>query len=687
MNRPPLRSILYVEDNPNIRALARIAIERIGGYTLHACESGAEALAAVEGGLKPDLLLLDVMLPGMDGPTILEHLRRLPQTAGTPVIFMTAKAQTSEIAHFMSLGALGVITKPFQPTLLPKEIERLWNTGATNAAADDDIEDALVEFRARFIAGLPKQLGELQALARQMKTATGVDTLHPAHHVLHVIAGTAGTFGFEELGDRARAVEQTIRKAIDSGSEAGMLHAIAGALDAFLQWSEATMNSGLPEAAGDPVPDLETAPAPAPQLRPHSHESDLVYLLNTAPADNDLANQLVHFGYEVAVIDSLDMLADALKARTPSSIVIDADNPADIVAACAQIAAARAAFGASMCPAIVVSNHGDFATRLAAARAGVQGYLLKPVDAGALADLLVEPDAAVGDQPYRILIVDDDEATAAYYKTVLNNAQIEAAVLTQPERIFQTLEKYRPELIVMDLYMPECSGSDLAALIRQDKTFLDVPIIFLSNEHNLDRQTEAIRSGADYFLTKPITPERLVSTLTSRAQRYRSLRGLIMRDGLTGLFNHTAMKEHLQREILRARRGGLPLSIAMIDLDHFKKVNDAFGHPAGDQVIRSLARLMQQRFRRSDLVGRYGGEEFIVILPATTSAAACVMLDDVRQAFSQILHRNGGKEFTVTFSAGVAELGADNNCDSLIQAADTMLYRAKGGGRNRVEAR
>jgi diguanylate cyclase (GGDEF)-like protein len=334
----------------------------------------------------------------------------------------------------------------------------------------------------------------------------------------------------------------------------------------------------------------------------------------------------------------------------------------------------------------VVSSHGDFATRLAAARSGVQSYLLKPVDAGALAELLAEPDVAGSDQPYRILIVDDDEATAAYYKTILNNAQIEAAVLTQPERIFQTLEKYRPELIVMDLYMPECSGSDLAALIRQDKSFLDIPIIFLSNEHNLDRQTEAIQSGADYFLTKPITPERLVSTLTSRAQRYRSLRGLIMRDGLTGLFNHTAMKEHLQREIMRARRGNLPLSIAMIDLDHFKKVNDACGHPAGDQVIRSLARLMQQRFRRSDLVGRYGGEEFIVILPATSSIAARGMLDDVRQAFSQILHRYGEKEFTVTFSAGVAELGADDNCDSLIQTADTMLYRAKGGGRNRVEA-
>lgn len=682
MNRPPLRTILYVEDNPNIRALARIAIERIGGFTLHAFESGTEALAAVESGLKPDLLLLDVMLPGMDGPTILEHLRRLPQTAGTPVIFMTAKAQTSEIAHFMSLGALGVITKPFQPTLLPKEIERLWNTGVANAAVDGDIEDALVEFRARFISGLPKQLGELQKLAQQMTTATGIDALHPAHRVLHVISGTAGTFGFEELGDRARAVEQTIRRVIDTGNDAGMLHAIAGALDAFLQWSEAAMKSDLPEAAGDPEP----AHAPMPDLVPGAHESDLVYLLNTALADNDLANQLVHFGYEVAVIDSVGKLANAVKTRMPSSIVIDADSQADIRAACEQIAAIRAAFGASMCPVIVVSSHGDFATRLAAARSGVQGYLLKPVDAGALAELLAEPDAADSGQQYRILIVDDDEAAADYYKTVLNNAQIEAAVLTQPERIFDMLEKYRPELILMDLYMPECSGADLAVLIRQDKSFLDVPIIFLSNEHNLDRQTEAIQSGADYFLTKPITPERLVSTLISRAQRYRSLRGLIMRDGLTGLFNHTAMKEHLQREIVRARRGGLPLSIAMIDLDHFKKVNDACGHPAGDQVIRSLARLMQQRFRRSDLVGRYGGEEFIVILPATSSMAARGMLDDVRQAFSQILHRNGGKEFTVTFSAGVAELGANDNCDSLIQAADTMLYRAKGGGRNRVEA-
>lgn len=127
MSRPTLQCILYVEDHPNIRALAKIALEKIGGFTVHTCESGTAAIEALDSGVCPDLLLLDVMLPGMDGPTILEHLRKRSETAQTPVIFMTAKAQSDEIAHFMSLGALGVITKPFQPTLLSNEIQHLWD--------------------------------------------------------------------------------------------------------------------------------------------------------------------------------------------------------------------------------------------------------------------------------------------------------------------------------------------------------------------------------------------------------------------------------------------------------------------------------------------------------------------------------------------------------------------------------
>ena len=126
MNQTPLNTILYVEDDPDIQAVACIALETVGGFTLRACSSGREALDAAAAGFAPDLLLLDVMMPGMDGPTTLDGLRRLTPTAGTPAVFMTAKVQASEIAYFKSLGALGVIAKPFDPMLLAEQVRQLW---------------------------------------------------------------------------------------------------------------------------------------------------------------------------------------------------------------------------------------------------------------------------------------------------------------------------------------------------------------------------------------------------------------------------------------------------------------------------------------------------------------------------------------------------------------------------------
>lgn len=254
MGRSPLQSILYVEDNPNIRALAKIALERIGGFSTHAFDSGAEALAAVQSGLVPDLLLLDVMLPGMDGPTILQRLRDIPSTAATPAVFMTAKAQSAEIAHFMSLGALGVITKPFQPTTLSKDILRLWN-GQPPDATTPSGDDAIAEFRARFVAGLPKQLAALKAHALQLAAGTDDQTISAAHHLLHVISGNAGTFGYGEVGNRARRVEELIRTSQSAGGAKAA--AIGPALDEFLQWCDASLalNTGAQASAPSPAPD------------------------------------------------------------------------------------------------------------------------------------------------------------------------------------------------------------------------------------------------------------------------------------------------------------------------------------------------------------------------------------------------------------------------------------------------
>jgi len=126
MNHGVLSHILYVEDDPDIQLIARIALETVGGFTLSVCSSGQEAVDAVRAGVCPDLMLLDVMMPGMDGPAALTALRRLPATANTPVAFMTAKVQGSELAHYQSLGAIGVVAKPFDPMQLAAQVRELW---------------------------------------------------------------------------------------------------------------------------------------------------------------------------------------------------------------------------------------------------------------------------------------------------------------------------------------------------------------------------------------------------------------------------------------------------------------------------------------------------------------------------------------------------------------------------------
>jgi diguanylate cyclase (GGDEF)-like protein len=158
----------------------------------------------------------------------------------------------------------------------------------------------------------------------------------------------------------------------------------------------------------------------------------------------------------------------------------------------------------------------------------------------------------------------------------------------------------------------------------------------------------------------------------------------MQRDSLTGLLNHTKSKEFLDVEVARAARGTWPLTFAMVDIDHFKNVNDRYGHPAGDRVIKSLARLLQQRLRRSDIISRYGGEEFAVILSNTSGETGARVMDELREAFSRIQHQADGLEFTATVSCGIAQLRPGMSTIELANEADKALHQAKRRGRNQV---
>jgi diguanylate cyclase (GGDEF)-like protein len=192
--------------------------------------------------------------------------------------------------------------------------------------------------------------------------------------------------------------------------------------------------------------------------------------------------------------------------------------------------------------------------------------------------------------------------------------------------------------------------------------------------------------GGDDFLTKPIKPRHLITTVRNRAARARNLKARMVRDSLTGLYNHTHILQLLEDCSFRAHREDKPVSFAMLDIDHFKKVNDSHGHPMGDRVIKSLALFLKQRLRKTDYIGRYGGEEFAVVMPDTDIQSAFKVLDEIRRRFSEIHYPAQPVDLFCTFSAGVVELGKDDDALTLASKADDALYRAKKAGRNQVHS-
>jgi diguanylate cyclase (GGDEF)-like protein len=195
----------------------------------------------------------------------------------------------------------------------------------------------------------------------------------------------------------------------------------------------------------------------------------------------------------------------------------------------------------------------------------------------------------------------------------------------------------------------------------------------------------ALLKAGDDFITKPISDNALIAAVFSRAQRARSLSTALSRDSLTGLLKHTDIKEQVALEVQRSLRNGKPASLVMIDLDHFKQVNDQYGHAAGDNVIRSLANLLRQRLRRIDSLGRYGGEEFVAVLPDCTAEQARQIFDEIRQRFSALRFHTGSRSFSVSLSAGISETDGHSKPSALLERADQALYVAKHEGRNQVQ--
>lgn len=283
----------------------------------------------------------------------------------------------------------------------------------------------------------------------------------------------------------------------------------------------------------------------------------------------------------------------------------------------------------------------------------------------------------------RVLVVEDSATAVAHIRRSLSQHGIDSRAIGDPRFLLEAAVDYRPDVILMDMYMPFCTGVEVTRALRQLPEYQSVPVVYLSSETDIAQQVEALRLGGDQFLTKPVNPIVLAAVVKTKIDRYRDMMRSGRLDSLTGLLNHTAAKNKLEVMIKAAEPTGM-LAVAMLDIDRFKSVNDTWGHPVGDQVIRSLAWLLRGRLRSSDLIGRYGGEEFLVALAGVDIEKALAMLNRIREDFSCLPHAHALGTLRCSFSCGVASLADYTSGTSLIEAADNALLEAKRSGRNRV---
>jgi diguanylate cyclase (GGDEF)-like protein len=287
------------------------------------------------------------------------------------------------------------------------------------------------------------------------------------------------------------------------------------------------------------------------------------------------------------------------------------------------------------------------------------------------------------DKKKRILIVEDEDHMLSLLRYNLGREDFEIGVAHNGEEGLGEVKKNRPDLIVSDIMMPKMDGYEFCRELRKEPDTKTIPFIFLTARGQLPDKIEGLRTGADDYITKPFVPKELVEMVNARLSRVEIYKEMANSDGLTGFYNQKATKEYLGAEVIRAGRLKIPLSVGFMDIDLFRKVNERFGHPSGDSVLQTVAETIRGMMNKEDVAGRWGGEEFLLILPGVDESEALVRFENIREKISRLTFID--KELTVSFSIGAATYPADaQSAEELVKKADMALLRAKKTGRNRV---
>ena len=411
----------------------------------------------------------------------------------------------------------------------------------------------------------------------------------------------------------------------------------------------------------------------------HSEFLDLLIVDDDGPRAQQIIAEAEGRGLAIFLAADLASARRLLSVRTPAIVLLDLALREGVEAVLGFLTEA-----ARDRPVLVVTDPGQSVDRVEVARRGGRGVLSHSLAATATVDAVTSLRQRLRPVGTRLLAVDDDPVMLAAIQGFLDGAGLDLMTCGDPARFWTVLEEHEPDLVMLDFDMPGVTGPELCRALRNDQRWQGMPVLFLTSTGNADAIREMFDSGADDYVRKPFVGPELLARICNRLERVQLYRALADVDPLTGVSNRRKSVEEIERLLRLADRARLPLSLCILDIDNFKTINDARGHPAGDAVLRGVGAALQRFLRGDDIIARWGGDEFVIAMYGMSA-------DDGRARIGDFLEQIRGTRFDedgavpVTMSAGLAEYPSDAaDLESLYRAADKALYVAKAESRDRV---
>jgi len=619
------------------------------------------------------LLLIEDRLPDASLEQVLRSVREI---RGVDALQLVCILNAGERRHAGRLIAdTGIQRLMFQPldrdelthqlaSLLAVQLRPVVTQSAAQRATA-----AVAQLWSRFRQPALDRVAVLEeALAALDRDAFDATLCHRAEREAHKLAGSVGTFGFVEASRQARQIEQIFQDGQEAAVEKrALLRELIPALRQLLE-----------------VPLEEPSKVGA---APESSSENRPYLL---VVDHDLtfAAQLIREaalkGMHAVHVSSHEQARLAVSKDRPQAVILDLSYPEGKERSLVLLQELEQR--EPSIPTLVLTEHDIFADRLAVARLGGEGALSKnqpPTQilewVGMLLDRLNATRA-------RVLAVDDDPQVLSTVRALLEPRGVLLTSLENPLNFWEALEEVGPDLLMLDVEMPHISGIELCRLVRSDPRWSSTPVLFLTAHTNSAMVQRIFSAGADDYVSKPIVGPELVTRITNRLERTQLYRTLAETDALTKVASRRKSIQVMRQFLKLSARHRQPFCLAIIDVDRFKQINDVHGHLLGDQVLQRFGQLLLRNFRSEDVVGRWGGDEFVVGMYGMKGEAARQRLIDLLDELKIEEFGDPGKSpFYVTFTAGIAESPRHGkDLQHLYLAADRALYMQKEAGRGRV---